>query len=137
MGAKNIWDGKQLPQVGDLVLIHLASADAWTPYEVTGFTIWPHLDGDSAYHRIFVDVSRKDGGVKVTNCRLLKDVRPLDWRDGDFYEHAKPTGPNSKPFTSCAAARDGECIHRLCPQVQDGEPQKSGRHCPLDLGEDE
>ena len=35
----------------------------------------------------------------------------------------------------CAAAgwgSDGECNWRDCPQIRDGEPMKSGRHCPLD-----
>ncbi len=37
----------------------------------------------------------------------------------------------------CAAARDGDCSHSQCPQLRDGEPVKSGRHCPLDVQEDE
>lgn len=32
----------------------------------------------------------------------------------------------------CHANRDGECDWEQCPQLQDGEPLKSGRHCPLD-----
>lgn len=32
----------------------------------------------------------------------------------------------------CHAARDDECIWSMCPQNRDGEPRKSGRHCPLD-----
>jgi len=38
----------------------------------------------------------------------------------------------STPLTRCAAGRDGECGHAQCPQLRDGEPAKSGRHCPLD-----
>lgn len=34
----------------------------------------------------------------------------------------------------CQASRDGEvCAWSSCPQVLDGEPKKSGRHCPLDI----
>ncbi len=33
---------------------------------------------------------------------------------------------------SCHAAQDGECFWEGCPQIKDGEPKKSGRHCPLD-----
>ena len=33
--------------------------------------------------------------------------------------------------TSCQAGTDGECNHPNCPQVIDGEPEKTGRHCPL------
>jgi hypothetical protein len=38
---------------------------------------------------------------------------------------------------SCHSARDGECSWKLCPQVRDGEPNRSGRHCPLDTGDAE
>jgi len=37
----------------------------------------------------------------------------------------------------CHASRDGECVHQQCPQLRDGEPMKTGRHCPLDAMEDE
>ena len=37
-----------------------------------------------------------------------------------------------KELTRCASNRDGECSHKDCPQNRDGEPLKSGRHCPLD-----
>lgn len=33
----------------------------------------------------------------------------------------------------CGAGRDGECVWRDCPQSRDGEPARSGRHCPLDF----
>lgn len=35
----------------------------------------------------------------------------------------------------CHACRDGDCIDDRCPQNRDGEPVKSGRHCPLDVGD--
>jgi hypothetical protein len=38
----------------------------------------------------------------------------------------------AKPLTRCAAARDGDCSHAQCPQLRDGEPRATGRHCPLD-----
>lgn len=34
--------------------------------------------------------------------------------------------------TACRAAKDGDCVWAECPQTRDGEPAKSGRHCPLD-----
>jgi hypothetical protein len=47
-----------------------------------------------------------------------------------------PNGPEQakveRPLTGCAADRDGECSHSQCPQLRDGEPVRSGRHCPLD-----
>ena len=33
---------------------------------------------------------------------------------------------------ACHAGRDGECNWSACPQERDGEPAKSGRHCPID-----
>ena len=32
----------------------------------------------------------------------------------------------------CHSAMDGECFWRRCPQNRDGEPKKTGRHCPLE-----
>lgn len=32
----------------------------------------------------------------------------------------------------CRSDRDGDCDWEGCPQLRDGEPAKSGRHCPLD-----
>ena len=34
--------------------------------------------------------------------------------------------------TRCHANNDGECSSANCPQLLDGEPARSGRHCPLD-----
>jgi hypothetical protein len=34
----------------------------------------------------------------------------------------------------CHAGKDGECHWMLCPQLRDGEPAKTRRHCPLDSG---
>lgn len=93
MGAKKVWDGRQLPDVGDEVLIHLSSADRWERREVSGFKIWPHLDGDGAYHRIFVKVFNVQDGKRIPNERLLKDIRPIFWREGDDYN---PTAEGAK-----------------------------------------
>lgn len=38
----------------------------------------------------------------------------------------------NKPIKSCQSGRDGDCIHKLCPQLRDDEPFKTGRNCPLD-----
>jgi hypothetical protein len=32
----------------------------------------------------------------------------------------------------CHAAKDGECFWEHCPQLRDGEPSATGRHCPRD-----
>lgn len=46
-------------------------------------------------------------------------------------------GPNGPSPERCHAARDGDCAWQKCPQIRDSEPCKSGRHCPLDAGDDE
>ena len=35
----------------------------------------------------------------------------------------------------CHSFQDGDCVWEKCPQLRDGEPEKSGRHCPLDKDE--
>jgi hypothetical protein len=37
----------------------------------------------------------------------------------------------------CHANRDGECDWEHCPQLRDGEPIKTARHCPLDIDEED
>jgi hypothetical protein len=38
----------------------------------------------------------------------------------------------------CMATRDdGDCTWEGCPQLRDGEPKRSGRHCPRDTREDD
>lgn len=32
----------------------------------------------------------------------------------------------------CLAGTDGECNWERCPQHRDGEPEATGRHCPLE-----
>lgn len=38
-------------------------------------------------------------------------------------------------YDHCQSARDGECIWKRCPQLLEGEPEKTGRHCPLDVAD--
>jgi hypothetical protein len=44
---------------------------------------------------------------------------------------------NWQSGTNCHAAMDGDCSWSECPQLRDGEPKKTGRHCPLDVGSDD
>lgn len=37
-----------------------------------------------------------------------------------------------RPVEHCHANRDGECDAPTCPQLRDGEPEATGRHCPID-----
>ena len=37
----------------------------------------------------------------------------------------------------CHAQRDGDCDWADCPQERDKEPTRTGRHCPLDTGDED
>ncbi len=55
---------------------------------------------------------------------VLRNARPLPFQPlrgmlGFFSVH-------------CHSDRDGDCVHKDCPQLKDGEPKLTGRHCPLD-----
>lgn len=41
------------------------------------------------------------------------------------------------PVDRCHGASDGECFWERCPQLRDGEPHATGRHCPLDVRDEE
>ena len=40
--------------------------------------------------------------------------------------------PQRRCMTRCQADDDGYCEWEECPQLRDGEPAATGRHCPLD-----
>jgi hypothetical protein len=50
--------------------------------------------------------------------------------------HGHPLQEAYQP-NQCHGHEDGECFWEHCPQLRDGEPRKSGRHCPLDHDLDE
>ncbi len=56
-----------------------------------------------------------------TICRLSREINDT-----------APAVLEVRDLQRCAAARDGECNHAQCPQLRDGEPENSGRHCPID-----
>jgi len=69
--------------------------------------------------------------------------RPFDLGDvlEDFFGVGAPITRLSarlreEDARTCHADRDGDCTWEGCPQLRDGEPEKTGRHCPLDI-EDE
>jgi hypothetical protein len=66
------------------------------------------------------------------------DMLPSDYFPVGTVLTLPPAPQPAKPLTRCAASRDGECAHAQCPQLRDGEPAKTGRHCPIDnCGEDD
>ena len=65
-------------------------------------------------------MTKHEGVTADTISRLLRGLR--------IGKIPKPSVPRY-----CAAGKDGDCFHNQCPQIRDGEPSKSGRHCPLDI----
>lgn len=49
--------------------------------------------------------------------------------------HALKEPTNTTVAETCHADRDGDCHSPNCPQLRDGEPARSGRHCSLDIPE--
>lgn len=45
---------------------------------------------------------------------------------------ARAALPQAEGRGECHGHRDGDCIWEHCPQLRDGEPMKTGRHCPID-----
>lgn len=54
------------------------------------------------------------------------------WNCGTKVE-STPTPEGAK----CHSNKDGDCRWPSCPQLRDGEPWYSGRHCPIDVREKE
>jgi hypothetical protein len=45
---------------------------------------------------------------------------------------APPSDDAKSVYPGCHAGTDGECNWAKCPQSRDGEPERTGRHCPRD-----
>jgi len=43
--------------------------------------------------------------------------------------------PSRRKMTRCQSDDDGDCDWPGCPQRRDGEPERTGRHCPIDAAE--
>jgi hypothetical protein len=84
------------------------------------------------------DLTHFNGNVNVQYEGAAPTLSIKQWNDRvDAIKAAKRTpadkeGAKPKPLTRCAAARDGDCTHAQCPQLRDGEPRATGRHCPID-----
>jgi hypothetical protein len=67
---------------------------------------------------------------------------PADISDLTFIENCikfKRAGCDVQKYKEeqdCHSQKDGDCNWNFCPQNKDGEPEKTGRHCPLDNYED-
>ncbi|HEU6454004.1 MAG TPA: hypothetical protein VN201_00915 [Roseateles sp.] len=80
-----------------------------------GFNVWPAGRGDCA---------------AVEDGNAIKDLRRAIVSAAAAMASATPNALHK--LTGCAAGKDGDCTHSQCPQLRDGEPKATGRHCPLD-----
>ena len=71
--------------------------------------------------------------IHILTTRELEDIKHAEYRRGreNAFKDMRDENPR------CHGGRDGDCSWELCPQLRDGEPMKSGRHCPLDQYTDE
>lgn len=54
--------------------------------------------------------------------------------ESDVEQRDEAERAGARQWLGCHSDHDGECSWASCPQLRDGEPVKSGRHCPLDIG---
>lgn len=83
----------------------------------------------------YADVTDKDIERAVSLADQL--IRKVDrFIDGPTTLPVPPVVlPTVKP-ERCHSHKDGDCTWSACPQLRDNEPATTGRHCPLDDGED-
>jgi hypothetical protein len=83
--------------------------------------------------RVGERVATDAAAVSEENTRLRSRLsRILDEARAGLDEAT--AAPVASPLY-CHAGMDGDCSWAECPQHRDGEPEKTGRHCPLDSRE--
>jgi len=99
-------------------------------------------EDEEAAKRIIIDAHDEPRPVDL-EWRFVAE-KPDDWSPfDDRFQKANwmqwqaaempPRKANPTPLPPfCRAGRDGECTWKHCPQERDGEPMRSGRHCPID-----
>lgn len=101
---------------------------AWHPEPSPASDDWP-------LPNVWLGVSVEDQAAADARVPIL-----LDTPAAKRFVSAEPLlGPvDLTPWLAlCHAARDGECNWSGCPQARDGEPHRSGRHCPMDRHPDD
>jgi hypothetical protein len=78
------------------------------------------------------NLRREAEGQRDTAKAVVEDFRISTKAAEAERDHFSDAGKKVGKLEHCAADIDGECDHAKCPQLRDGEPEKTGRHCPLD-----
>jgi hypothetical protein len=95
--------------------------------EMLSIAEWPDEASEQGRHP---SLSQLRGVLCKGQARSL-----LDWGPDNLYDATR-----AKHLTGCHAtgrSSDGECRWRACPQLKDGEPARSSRHCPLDVRDED
>lgn len=100
-----------------------------------GAFLWFLYSPGNIHHPISSRIGSQFPATEVARCTRVESSDAY----GDVHldpcnDCCKHRPEMSKPVKAkCHAALDGDCTWSHCPQVRDGEPQKTGRHCPLDV----
>ena len=71
--------------------------------------------------------------LKLTNTPLRENLKTAYVRNGERRdEMAELRDSNHNDHGKCRANKEGDCVYSKCPQLRDGEPVRSNRHCPID-----
>ena len=63
---------------------------------------------------------------------ITEEIKKLFDQNQFSYNECKDLG-----LPTCQSGSDGDCSFKDCPQLKDNEPEKTGRHCPLDWNRSE
>ena len=108
----------------------------YVPIQINGHQLQP---GDIVKHKMSHDtfvVTANYGNyaiavksVDISNPREWDLIDPVSWRVVEKFPLESKDSDSGK---HCHADSDGDCEWANCPQLRDGEPRATGRHCPLD-----
>ena len=82
-----------------------------------------------------VEWDTNDWERRRADLNAAPEAPTVDTEQRTLDEHGQPrlhVSLSSHRMTRCQSDDDGACDWEGCPQNRDGEPHKSGRHCPLD-----
>ena len=76
------------------------------------------------WHHLWTATTRETTERRAFARRLVDEMRREPWTSAASYIEVRSS--------ACHAGSDGDCAWEMCPQIRDGEPVATGRHCPLD-----
>lgn len=114
-----------------------AIEESWAGFVVNCFRDWigPSQSGrdwwqgpaSDAARRVFMeDIGQLRGKNLACWCSLSAPCH------ADVLLELANRAPAQDGKERCHANRDGDCSAATCPQLRDGEPEATGRHCPID-----